>query len=291
MSSYIQVSPMGLFWENTFFNLALVTYLFATLCYVAHLLGKKQLGRFASYILRVSFLLHTGFIVTRALNVQRVPFVGSFEFGNMFVWATVLVYLWTEWRMKEQYYAVGAFVTPLAMLYLGYLTVVPRLFPAIRISRAHTQLAPVLQNNWLTVHVSASIFGYAGFTLAFAAAIMWLLKVNLKSDHLITRNLPQSKTLEEYMYRGAAFGFLFQSVMIITGAIWADISWGRYWGWDPKEMWALITWFVYAVYLHARFTRGWTGLRTIALVMIGWVCMVFTWVGVAWLLTGLHSFG
>lgn len=291
MPSYIQVSPTGLFWENTLFNLAAAIYLIATICYLVHLFGKQQLGRFASYILRVAFLIHTAFLVTRAINVQRVPFVGSFEFGNMFVWATVLVYLWTEWRVEEQYSTVGAFVTPLVMLYLGYLTVVPLLFPAIRISRIHTPLAPVLQNNWLKVHVSSSIFGYAGFTLAFAAAIMWLLKENLKEGNLLTRALPQSKTLEEYMYRGAAFGFLFQSVMIITGAIWADTSWGRYWGWDPKEMWALITWFVYAIYLHARFTRGWTGLRTVALIMVGWVCMVFTWVGVAWLLTGLHSFG
>ena len=79
--------------------------------------------------------------------------------------------------------------------------------------------------------------------------------------------------------------------MIITGAIWADTSWGRYWGWDPKEVWALITWFVFAVYLHARFTRGWRGMRTVMLVIVGWVAMVFTWVGVAWLLTGIHSFG
>ena len=93
------------------------------------------------------------------------------------------------------------------------------------------------------------------------------------------------------MYRASAFGFLFHTVMIITGAIRADTSSGRFWGCDLKEMWSLITWFVFAVFLHARFTRGWSGLRTVALVVAGWFAMLFTWVGVAWLLSGIHSFG
>jgi cytochrome c-type biogenesis protein CcsB len=130
---------------------------------------------------------------------------------------------------------------------------------------------------------------------------MWLLKYVMENQKdavkgspflkTLAQSLPQLKVLEEYMYRASVFGFLFQTVMIITGAIWADQSWGRYWGWDPKEMWSLITWFVFAVYLHARFTRGWSGRKTVTLVMVGWVAMMFTWMGVAWLLSGIHSFG
>ena len=291
MPGYITVSSTGLLIENSLFTLAVVAYIFATLGYFVYVRGNKEFGPFASLILRVGFLLHSAFIITRTVNVRRVPFVGHFEFGNMFIWATVLVYVWTEWRLKEKYYAVGAFLTPLVVLYIGYLTVVPNLIAKVTISRLHSPLPPVLQSNWLKLHVSASIFGYAGFTLAFAAAVMWLLKEWQGEKSGLARVLPNVKVLEEYMYRASVFGFLFQSIMIISGAIWADTSWGRYWGWDPKEMWSLITWFVFAVYLHARFTRGWTGMRTVTLVMIGWIAMVFTWVGVAWLLSGIHSFG
>ncbi|NLZ39246.1 MAG: c-type cytochrome biogenesis protein CcsB [Firmicutes bacterium] len=290
MAGYIPVSETAVFWENTFFSLASALYILAMLFYLTHFSSKKQFGRFAAIVLRLAFLTHSVFLILRTINVQRVPFVGPYEFGNTFIWATALVYLWTEWRLKEKYYAVGAFLTPMIALYIAYLTVVPRLIPIVRISRAHQQLRPVLQSPWLKIHVSASVLGYAGFTLAFATAIMWLVKNKAGEKSALGQALPHKNTLEEYMYRAAAFGFLFQSIMIITGAIWADTSWGSYWRWDPKEMWALITWFVYAVYLHARFTQGWTGLRTVALVMVGWVAMVFTWVGVAWLLTGIHSF-
>ncbi|NLM46673.1 MAG: c-type cytochrome biogenesis protein CcsB [Firmicutes bacterium] len=291
MAGAIEVSPAGLFLENMLFALAVAGYLAATAGYLAYLFGKKSLGSYASRLLHLAFFLHSAFLAARTVNVRRVPFVGHFEFGNLFIWACVLVYLWTERRQKEKYYAVGAFLAPLVVLYIGYLTVVPKIFTKVTISRAHTLLPPVLQSNWLKVHVSASVLGYAGFTLAFAVALMWLLKARLQEKSAFARALPEFAVLEEYMYRASVFGFLFQTVMIITGAIWADTSWGRFWGWDPKEMWSLITWFVFAVYLHARFTRGWSGLRTVALVVAGWFAMLFTWVGVAWLLSGIHSFG
>ncbi|MBS4022141.1 MAG: c-type cytochrome biogenesis protein CcsB [Dethiobacter sp.] len=300
MSGLIKVSPTGLLIENTLFILACLIYLLATIGYVINLFGKKEWGSFASSVLRVAFIVHTGFIAARTINVMRVPFVGHFEFGNLFIWATVLVYIWTEWRLKDKYYAVGAFLTPVVVLYIAYLTVIPKIFTRIAVSSAHNPLPPVLQSFWLKIHVSSSVMGYAGFSLAFAAAVMWLLKNGMEEKGLsknasfsktLAQALPQLKILEEYMYRASAFGFLFQTVMIITGAVWADYAWSRYWGWDPKEMWSLITWFVFAVYLHARFTRGWTGKRTVVLVMVGWVAMMFTWLGVAWLLSGIHSFG
>lgn len=291
MPGLTQVSPLGMQMENILFTIAVIIYVLATVGYLSILFNDSKLGGSASIALKAGFVIHTAFIIVRTINVQRVPFVGHYEFGNLFIWSTALVYIWTEWRLKDKYYTVGAFLTPLMMLYIGYLTVIPNLFARITVSRAHNPLPPVLQSNWLKLHVSTSVFGYAGFTLAFAAAVMWLLKQNLGNSGTLGKALPKLNILEEYMYRASVFGFLFQTAMIISGAIWADASWGRYWGWDPKEMWSLITWFVFAVYLHARFTRGWTGMRTIALVTVGWVAMVFTWVGVAWLLSGIHSFG
>lgn len=291
MTGLIEVSQQAIQLENMLFTLATIGYLLATIGYLANLFGKKEWGPFASMVLRVAVLIHTAFVITRGINVQRVPFVGHYEFGNLFIWASAMIYVWTEWRLKEKYYTVGAFLSPLLMIYVAYLTVIPNIIPTITISRTHSALAPVLQSQWLTFHVSSSVLGYAGFTLAFAASLMWLMKEYLGDNSALGKALPKPKMLEEYMYRAAVFGFLFQTAMIISGAIWADTSWGRYWAWDPKEMWSLITWFVFAVYLHARFTRGWTGLRTVTLVIVGWIAMVFTWVGVAWLLSGIHSFG
>lgn len=272
--------------EPVLFYIAMAIYALATVFYVLGAVNKKEWGRIASLVLRAGFLVHTAFLIVRTINVARVPFVGHFEFGNLFIWATVMVYTWSEWRLKERYYMVGTFLMPLVMIYVSYLTIIPRLIPSITVSMEHSPLPPVLQSDWLKIHVAASVLGYAGFSLAFAVALMWLIR-----NYLGVKGLPEPKVLEEYMYRASVFGFLFQTVMIITGAIWADTSWGRYWGWDPKEMWALITWFVYAVYLHARFTRGWHGKRTVALVVVGWFAMMFTWLGVAWLLSGIHSFG
>ncbi|MBS3949035.1 MAG: cytochrome c biogenesis protein CcsA [Dethiobacter sp.] len=291
MPGLIAVSPVGLWVENAFFTLAVVLYLAAAISYLINVQGKSEWGGFASLVLKIAFLTHSLFMMARAYNVQRLPFVGHYEFGNLFIWATALVYIWTEWRLKEKYYAVGAFITPLLMLYFAYLTVIPSIIPAVVVSRAHRPLLPILQSDWLSIHVASSVFGYAGFTLAFAGAMIWLLKKSISAESPLSRVLPVGEALDEYIYRASGFGFLFQTVMIISGAIWADISWGRYWGWDPKEMWSLITWFVFAVYLHARFTREWTGWRAIALVALGWVAMLFTWIGVAWLLPGLHAFG
>ncbi len=301
MGGLIQVDPTNLMIEKTLFTLSCLIYLLAAVGYTVNVFGKKEWGGFAANTLRVALLVHTGFLVMRAVNVSRVPFVGHYEFGNLFIWATVLVYVWTEWRLKDKYHAVGAFLMPVVVAYIAYLTVIPALFARITVSSAHNPLPPVLQSFWLKFHVSSSVMGYAGFSLAFATALMWLARTGLESRpdllkaspfiNKLAVSLPRQKTLEEYMYRASVFGFLFQTVMIITGAIWADASWGRYWGWDPKEMWSLITWFVFAVYLHARFTRGWHGKRTVMLVMVGWVTMMFTWLGVAWLLSGIHSFG
>jgi len=291
MPGLIEVSLPGLRLENTLFSVSAVAYLLAAAGYLSNIKGKSEWGSYAALLLKVAFFIHSAFIITRSVNVQRVPFVGHYEFGNLFIWASALIYIWTEWRLKEKYAVVGAFVTPLIMLYFAYLTVIPALFAQVTVSRAHNPLPPVLQSDWLMLHVSSSVFGYAGFTIAFACAVLCFLKNRDGGVSSLGKVLPADKVLEEYMYRASAFGFLFQSVMIISGAVWADISWGRYWGWDPKEMWSLITWFVFAVYLHARLARGWSGMRAVALVAVGWAAMLFTWIGVAWLLPGIHSFG
>jgi cytochrome c-type biogenesis protein CcsB len=155
-----------------------------------------------------------------------------------------------------------------------------------KISSELQPLVPALQSNWLTAHVVTCFIGYAAFAVGFAASGAYLLKGG-KGEGL----LPSGKVLDDVAYRAVAVGFPFLTMGILTGAIWANYAWGTYWSWDPKETWSLITWLVYAAYLHARFTAGWRGQRLAWLSAVGFAAVVFTYWGVNFVLSGLHSYG
>jgi cytochrome c-type biogenesis protein CcsB len=148
-----------------------------------------------------------------------------------------------------------------------------------------------LKSNWLIAHVITCFVGYAAFAVAFGTSIMYLFKANTAgASRGLAGLLPVAAALEELTQQLVMFGFLFLSIGIITGAVWANSAWGRYWGWDPKETWSLVTWFVYATMLHARLMRGWQGRRIAYLSIIGFCAVLFTYFGVN-LLPGLHSYG
>jgi cytochrome c-type biogenesis protein CcsB len=152
-------------------------------------------------------------------------------------------------------------------------------------------LLPALKSNWLIAHVIACFIGYAAFALAFGISLMCLLKErDTEGGHGFIALFPESKILNELNNQMIMFGFLFLSVGIITGAVWANSAWGRYWGWDPKETWSLITWFIYAAVLHARMMRGWGANRIAYLSIVGFLAVLFTYFGVNYL-PGLHSYG
>jgi len=133
--------------------------------------------------------------------------------------------------------------------------------------------------------------GYAAFAIAFGVSIMYLVRQRETTEEasLLSR-FPSLRVLDELNHQLIMFGFLFLSAGIITGAVWANSAWGRYWGWDPKETWSLITWFIYATLLHAKLMRGWHGRRIALLSILGFFAVLFTYFGVN-LLPGLHSYG
>ena len=200
-----------------------------------------------------------------------------------FAWTIALLYLIIERRYKFR--IIGAFATPLAFLALAYASLSPNISDRIQ------PLLPALKSNWLIAHVIACFIGYAAFAIAFGISIMYLFK---KRDSGGPGGLlewfPASSVLEELNHQLVMLGFLFLSVGIITGAVWANSAWGRYWGWDPKETWSLITWFVYATLLHARMMRGWRGRKIAYLSIFGFAAVLFTYFGVNYL-PGLHSYG
>lgn len=271
--------------ENALFNATFIFYVAATLGYFYYLTSSRpDVGAWSSRLALLGLITHTGAIVMRTIEAGRAPLSNQFEFANVFAFGIVLCYVVMERRHDFKYRVFGAFVMPLAFLIIGYASMLPR---DIR------PLMPALQSWWLQIHVGTAILAYGSFAVACGLAVMYLYRSYQegrgKTGPILER-FPSLEVLDEFAYKTVAFGFLFLTLVIITGAIWAEQAWARYWGWDPKETWSLITWFVYAIYLHARFTRGWRGKKAAWFAVIGFICVLFTYVGVNILLPGLHSY-
>jgi cytochrome c-type biogenesis protein CcsB len=210
----------------------------------------------------------------------HAPLSNIYESLVFFAWTIGLIYLVVERRYQNR--IIGCFALPLAFFSLA--------FASFGTSAKIQPLIPALKSNWLLAHVVTCFIGYAAFALAFGISIMYLLKKDDRTDNGILGRLPSSPLLDELTHQLIMFGFLFLSAGIISGAVWANSAWGRYWGWDPKETWSLVTWFVYAALLHFRLMRGWRGKRIAILSIVGFAAVMFTYFGVN-LLPGLHSYG
>ncbi len=270
------------------------TYMFSTILYAAIFVFKaKKLGVMATVFTIIAFLVQTVGIFLRwqesyALGYGHAPLTNMYESVVFFSWTIIFLYLLIEWKFKTR--VIGTFAVPFAFLAMAYASF------AGGISREINPLVPALQSNWLLAHVVTCFIGYAAFAVAAGLGIMYLLK-NMSSTRKTTNDssllgtLPALKVIDDITHKTMVFGFLWLSVGIITGAIWANSAWGTYWSWDPKETWSLITWFFYAITLHARYTRGWGGTRIAWLAIGGFVSVIFTYYGVNFLLSGLHSYG
>lgn len=267
-----------------------LTYLFASFLYIAALLFRSpRVGIFATWFTVVALLIQTVGLGLRwfesyQMGIGHAPLTNMYESVVFFAWTIVLLYLGIEWKFKTR--TIGAFALPLAFLAMAYGSFAP-------INKGISPLVPALQSNWLLAHVITCFIGYAAFAIAAALGVMYLVKSYLgkESDTEEGSLLPSLKVLDDIIHKSIIFGFIWLSAGIITGAIWANSAWGTYWSWDPKETWSLITWFVYAITLHARYTRGISG-RTIAwLSLVGLLAVIFTYYGVNFLLSGLHSYG
>ncbi len=265
--------------------LSITTFLYflVSLSYLTALVFKSQaVGRLSSYLAWFTTAFQTGAIILRWLESYRLgighaPFTNTYESLIFFAWSIVLAYLILEWRYPKR--GLGAAVTPFAFLAMAY---------ASFGSRSEIQpLIPALQSNWLIAHVITCFLGYASFAVACGGALIYL---GLGRRPRRTEILPKIELLDELIYRMVLIGFLLLTAGIATGAIWADKAWGVYWSWDPKETWSLITWLLYAAILHARLVRGWRGRRIAWLSVLGFASVLFTYFGVNFLLSGLHSY-
>ncbi|MHB8075169.1 c-type cytochrome biogenesis protein CcsB [Desulfosporosinus fructosivorans] len=272
-----------------FYSLVIATTL-CMLLYVVWLVTKNEfVGRLATYLTIIAVIANTFAIIFRMMISGHPPLTNGYEFLLTFVWGIMVVYLFAEYRYKLK--TLGAFVMPIAFLLLMF--IIMTMGPEERIAHA---IPPALKSKWLTFHVATAIFSYGAFAISFGLGIMYLLKlskqdsgIKLKPDSIVAR-FPSLETLDELAYKSVAFAFPLLSLCIITGAIWANYAWGTYWSWDPKETWSLITWIIYAAYLHARLMYGWKGKRAAWMAVFGFAAVLFTFFGVNYFLVGLHSY-
>lgn len=267
------------FFEQFFFTIAFIVYILSSIAFFVFLVSSNpKIGRLAVILSTIGFSIHTIAIILRIIESGRLPFSNQFEFASSFTWGIVLCYIVLHFAYK--FTAVGAFVMPLAFLMMGYASMLPK---TIR------PLMPALQSRWLTIHVGTAIISYGSFAVACGLSLMYL--INHYRDNKDTKSIiPDIEACDYLSYRVVAFGYLMLSLVIITGAIWAKKAWSRYWGWDPKETWSLITWIIYSIYLHLRFNRGWKGKAAAWFSVIGFICVIFTFIGVNILLPGIHSY-
>ena len=264
------------------------TYLFSTLLYVAIFVFKaERLEKAATAFTVIALLIQTAGIALRwvesyQMGIGHAPLTNMYESVVFFAWTIIALYLIIEWKFKTR--MIGAFAVPFAFLAMAYASF------STDISKTISPLVPALQSNWLIAHVVTCFIGYAAFAVAAGLGAMYLLK-NKSGNNSLLERLPPLKVIDDITHKTMVFGFIWLSAGIITGAVWANSAWGTYWSWDPKETWSLITWFIYALTLHARYTRGWDGTRIAWLALIGFISVIFTYYGVNFLLSGLHSYG
>jgi cytochrome c-type biogenesis protein CcsB len=240
-------------------------------------------GRIGVALTMIGFLLSVAGMVLRGLAAGRFPWGNMFEFTITAMVLVVAVYLVLVWRAGMRW--LGLPVTLLAAVGNGLAVTV--FYVAV------APLVPALHSVWFVIHIVSAAIAGAAFNVGGLLSIIYLVKQRAERRGRTggyLQRLPDLRRLDLLAYRFLAFSFPLWTFTVAAGAIWAEYAWGRYWGWDPKETWALITWVIYAGYLHARATAGWKGTRAAMIAIIGLASFWFNFIGINLLVSGLHSY-
>ena len=243
----------------------------------------EKAARIATAMMALGFLLLLGGVIARGISNQHVPWSNMYEFSITGALAFTGAYLAALRKYDLRW--LGLFVSLAALLTLG--TAITLLY------RDSSPLVPALKSTWLVIHVVAAIISGGVFLLSntVAGTYLWLDRMERKGERTpFAQRLPSLEKLDLLSYRLVAFVFPLWTFAVIAGAIWAEAAWGRYWGWDPKETWAFITWVAYAAYLHARVTIGWRGRRAAWLCILAGSTFLFNYVYVNVWGTGKHTY-
>lgn len=238
-----------------------------------HVFKAKGPGALSRYALAAGFAAHSGGLAARIYSTGHAPMASMYETLAFYSWMTVLVSLVVIYRYEERH--AELVTVPVAVTALA---------AALVNEKPGAPLQLILRTRWFETHVIASFAAYALFTLAFAGAVLYLLRRRAGADAATL------KKDQDIAARAILWGFFFFSASMFAGAVWAYLAWGNYWLWEPKVIWSFIVWFYYAGAMHAYFVRQWRGAGLSVATVIGFVVVMFTYLGVSMLMKGTHSF-
>ena len=250
--------------------------------------GRSPSLRIGVALTVIAWALHLSADVLRGVAAGRVPWANMYEFAMTGTLVIVTVYLVVNIKIDLRF--LGTFITGLVLILLG--------LASVNFYVAVTPLPPALQSIWLIIHVFVASTGTGFFALGFGLSLAQLLQARRESIaagatsavQRLLGTLPSAERLEALAYRINIIGFILWTFTLMAGAIWAEKAWGRYWGWDTKEVWTFIIWVIYAGYIHARATRGWRGSRAAWLAIIGFSAVMFNFTIVNLFFKGLHAY-
>ena len=262
---------------KTLFFISISIYAFSVILqFTSTAFKKEKLAKAAWLVFLAGFAVQTVFLIVRGIVTGRLPLSNQFEFSCAFAWGIGLMLIFVRRRLRADWLSVAAL--PMHLVVMTYAALQPMEI---------NELMPALRSAWFGIHIGSAVFSYAAFILAGCVGLRYIniSKKNPEDDKL------KLSQMDYLGYRLVAFGFLFLTVVLLSGAVWAEQAWSAFWTWDPKEVWALITWIIYAVYLHMRLRSKRNGKFMAWYLIIAVPVVFFTFAGVNTLLPGLHSYG
>lgn len=269
---------------SVLYGLIMAGYLGSAVSYILHFPSKQlRLGRYATGLLITALLFHSIFLVTRSIRSGHLPFVGLHESMSFFAWLIAIVYLFLEFRFRDK--SIGAFVVPLILTAQVVSTL---------LTHPESPLPPLLQSSWFSVHVTASFVAYAAFFFSFITGLLYVMQVyylNARRMGVVFSRLPALDMLDGMNLKATSIGWFFLTIGIGTGMLWAIQAWHSIDPWlrDPKVIFVILTWAIFATQLVARYTIGWQGQRAAYLSILGFVSVLVAYIG-AGLWTDVHIF-
>ncbi|MCJ7587691.1 MAG: c-type cytochrome biogenesis protein CcsB [Candidatus Aminicenantes bacterium] len=272
--------------EPKMFLAAFILYILAAVLYLFFLFLKKENAARNGYVLAAAgAVLHTLALILRVFVIGHAPFTNMYESLSFLAWASIAAYLVLERAFAIRKIGPFLLLLVIALMALASSPLMPK---------EAAPLVPALQSHWLWLHVSVTLIGEAFFAVGTLTSLLYLAAERRERKGMARKGGHDEKDSAHYdtvSYRVIAIGFpLFTLGGLVFGMVWASKAWGSYWSWDPKEVWTLITWFIYGLYLHTRIVMGWKGRRSALIAVIAFLAALFTFFGVNYLLSGLHSY-